>query len=107
MAQHKYAHLLKIAAENSEAKFISKQFNKNFDHAEGSNFSINTVLTAEFYDDWQEYKEPELTYQYYQLFITRTGCFYKQISLDFESQVQWDLKITLKDGLAINAELPK
>jgi hypothetical protein len=97
MTQHKYAELLRYAADNADARFSSDTCNNIMGYKD--TYPIANVLNTEL-DDWQIYKEPVTeTVWYRKIFdgnlITIEG------TPDLES---WFMKITYVGGVPTKAE---
>lgn len=99
MTQHKYADLLRYAADNADAKFMSETYNERYGN--GDNIEeIYVVLRHDDYDDWQIYKEP----------VTETVWYWQDDKgaiwpfVDKPELVKWFMKITYVDGKPTKAE---
>jgi hypothetical protein len=91
MTPEKRKELLHYAAENPDARFLTKNFN-GCDQCEGN---IEAVLARPHYD-WEIVKEPVVTVEYY----SRDGInLVPTVWMD-----NWDLRITTTDGVRV-AEL--
>jgi hypothetical protein len=70
MTPEKRAELLHYAADNPDARFISKEFNTNYGliypTEPNVTHDIKTVTCNEYFDDWEIYEEPkdEVSYDY-------------------------------------------
>jgi hypothetical protein len=97
MTPHKYAELLRYAADNADARFTSENQVKKYGDWVSKPVTIEVVLENKDFDDWQIYKEP----------VTEV-CYYRHRVKDFiriEPDLEkWDMKITYIDGKAQKAE---
>jgi hypothetical protein len=94
MKPHKYAELLRYAADNADARFMSETYRENY---RGYVFTIEKVILNTHINDWEIYKEP----------VTEV-CYYRHRLRDFirfEPDLEnWDMKITYIDGKPTKAE---
>ena len=59
MTEHKYAHLLRYAADNADARFISKEYNNFHGYCEDNRSTISEVCNYHWLADWEISVEPQ------------------------------------------------
>lgn len=66
MTEHKYANLLRYAANNADARFISKKFNETHGYDSKKTFCIETACINFGWGDWEIYAESkdEVSYDF-------------------------------------------
>jgi hypothetical protein len=66
MTPEKRAKLLHHAADNPDARFISKRLNVNYNLADTYAVDFNYLINNQQFDDWEIYEEPkdEVSYDY-------------------------------------------
>ena len=98
MTQHKYADLLRYAADNADAKFVSDTCNNIIGYKD--TYPITNVLNTEF-NDWQIYKEPVTETVWYYKLSNATAIYPYKSAPDLEP---WFMKITYIDGKPTKTE---
>lgn len=98
MTKHKYADLLRYAADNADALFTSNLYSEAYDES-NKPATIYIVLSYVGFDDWQIYKEP----------VTETIWYYRTggelIPYEGAPDLEfWFMKITYIDGKPTKAE---
>jgi hypothetical protein len=95
MTQHKYAELLRYAADNADARFTSYLYDYD-----GGDYRcpIASVLMHSQYDDWKIYKEPCKKVEWY--YKDDYGNLIRYATPD----LNWYAKITYVDGKPTKTE---
>ena len=102
MKPHKYADLLRYAADNADALFKSKTFEQEYVEGNFMPVSIESVLANQSYNDWQIYKEPVTEAVWY--FKLSDSTAINPYKGEPTLGQNWFMKITYVDGVPTKSE---
>lgn len=98
MEAHKYAELLRYAADNADALFISELYEEAFAERKRSPTKIGSVISYAGFDDWRIFNEPVIEVIWYFMHSDKTMC------QTMPGVDNWFMKITYIDGKPNKAE---
>jgi hypothetical protein len=107
MTPEKRAKLLHYAADNPDARFISKRLNVNYGFEDTHTFDLEYLIYSLEFDDWEIYEEPkdEVSYDYVRVGRYKTLKVAKDFAMSYDDPTM--VKITKSPNGEVKVEVVK